>query len=116
MVSCRCTSRITRDFRSRSSCEIFRTRMASSNCCRSIGWTAEKMKKSQTRSPIDMEASYDISYLPLCVEAEHAFVRVVQAVTLLGSNQQRANCEPRYEPADMGPPRDASAGGRQQEF
>src|SRR6267378_181453 len=73
MVSCRCTSRITRDFRSRSSCEILRTRMASSICCRSIGWIAENMKKSQNRSPID------------------------------------------YEPSDMGPPRDVSAGGWLQE-
>ena len=112
MVSCRCTSRITRDLRSRSSCEILRTRMASSIFCRNIGWIAEKMKNNQNRSPIDMELSFwqEISYSPLGIKAEHAFVRVVDSVALFGSDQQRAKRESRYEPSDMGPPRDVSAG------
>src|SRR3979411_3346358 len=96
MVSCRCTSRITRDFRSRSSFEILRTRMASSIFCCNIGWIAENMKKSQIRSPNDMKSSYGptISYSSLGIEAEHAFVRVIFAVTLLGPDQERAKCEP----------------------
>src|ERR1700730_11269157 len=47
-----------RDFRVRSSCEILRTRMASSIFCCSNGWIAEKMKNNQNRSPIDMGLSF----------------------------------------------------------
>src|ERR1700730_12354246 len=111
MISCRCTSRITRDFRSRSSCEILRNRMASSIRCRSIGWIAENMNNNQKRYPIDHDLSFwhETSCPSLGIEAEHAFVRVVDAVTLLGPDQQRAKCESRYEPSDMGPPCDVSA-------
>src|SRR5882672_10543768 len=116
MVSCRCTNRITRDFRSRSSCEILRIRMASSICCRSIGWTAENMKKSQTISPIDMESSYGMTLKPpIGIEAEHTLVRVIGAVALPGPDQERAKREPRQESSDMSPPRDVSAGGWQQQ-
>jgi len=62
-----------------------------------------------------MEASLRIGPPPLSIEAEHV-VRVVHAVTLLGSDQERAKCEPRDEPSDMGPPSNASAGGGLQEF
>src|SRR5258707_1032902 len=55
--------------------------------------------------------SHDASYPPPSIEAERAFVRVVHAVTLLGSDQERAKYQPRYEASDMCPPRDASAGG-----
>src|SRR6202045_4338745 len=58
---------------------------------------------------------HDISYSPLGVEAEHAFVRVVHAVAPLGPDQERAKCEPSDKPSDMGPPRHVSAGSRQQE-
>jgi hypothetical protein len=93
------------------------TWMASSICCFNIGWIAEKMKKSQKRSPIDIERSWhEFSCSALGVEAEHAFVRVVRAIALLGSGQERAEREPRYESPDMGPPRDAPAGGEQQEL
>jgi hypothetical protein len=59
-----------------------------------------------------MELSFwqEISYSPLGIKAEHAFVRVVDSVALFGSDQQRAKRESRYEPSDMGPPRDVSAG------
>src|SRR6266480_2215787 len=56
------------------------------------------------------------SYPPLSIEAEHAFVWVVCAVTLLGPDQEGAKRQPRHEPSDMSPPCDASAGGRQQEL
>src|ERR1700722_17591216 len=112
MVSCRCTSRITRDLRSRSSCEILRTRMASSIFCRNIGWIAEKMKNNQNRSPIDMELSFwrETSYPPVGINPEHAFVRVVDSVALCGSNQQRAKRVSCYEPSNVGPPCNVSAG------
>jgi hypothetical protein len=86
-------------------------RMASSIRCRSIGWIAENMKNNQNSSPIDMELSFwhETSCPSLGIEAEHAFVRVVDAVTLLGPDQERAKCESRYEPSDMGPPCDVSA-------
>src|SRR6202041_121885 len=58
---------------------------------------------------------HDISYSPLGIESEHAFVRVIRAVTLMGPDQQRTKCEPCDKPSDMGPPRHVSAGGRQQE-
>ncbi len=58
---------------------------------------------------------HDISYSSLGIEAEHAFVRVIHAVTLLGPDQERAKCDPRDKPSDMGPPRDVSAGRWQQE-
>jgi hypothetical protein len=35
--------------------------MALSICCFNIGWIAEKMKKSQKSSPIDIEPSYDMT-------------------------------------------------------
>jgi hypothetical protein len=35
--------------------------MASSIFCCNIGWIAENMKKSQIRSPIDMEPSYGMT-------------------------------------------------------
>jgi hypothetical protein len=59
---------------------------------------------------------HDFSCSALGVEAEHAFVRVVRAIALLGSGQERAQRESRYEAPDVGPPRDAPAGGGQQEL
>jgi hypothetical protein len=35
--------------------------MALSICCFNIGWIAEKMKKSQKSSPIDIEPSYGMT-------------------------------------------------------
>jgi len=45
---------------------------------------------------------HDISCSSLGVEAEHALVRVVRAIALRGSGQERAEREPRYESPDMG--------------
>ena len=90
--------------------------MASSICCFNISWIAEKMKKSQNTDRHRTLLWHDISCSSLGVEAEHAFVRVVRAIALLGSGKERAEREPRYESPDMGPPRDVPAGGGQQEL
>src|SRR4029077_10577950 len=47
IVSCRCTRRTTRDFRSRSIRVIMRFRDASNNFCLIIGCSAESMKNNQ---------------------------------------------------------------------
>ena len=51
MVSWRCTTRMTREPRARSILAISRWRLALSSFWRISGWSAEKMKNTQKRSP-----------------------------------------------------------------
>src|SRR5579872_4375860 len=111
MVSCPCTSRIPGDFRSTLELQILCSWMASSICCLNVGYKAEKTKKSQKKI-----TWHDFSCSAMGVEAEHAFVRVVCAIALLGSGQETAQRESRDESPNMGPPRDAPTGGGQQEL
>src|SRR3984893_12214351 len=50
------------------------------------------------------------------VESENAFVRVIWAIAPRGLPYDRCEHEAGNEAADMGPPRDAPAGGRHKQF
>jgi hypothetical protein len=60
---------MTRELRRLSSCAILRARIASSMRWRSIGCSAENMKKSQNRSLKDMASSYVVRRL-IAIPAE----------------------------------------------
>src|ERR1700730_10066471 len=118
MVSWRCTSRITRDFRKVCNCAIFRARMASCMRWRSTGCSAEKMKNSQNRSPMLMMPSgvFDVPSASRRSESEDPLVGLVQPVMPLRADQQRAEHEARDEAADMGPPGDPGSARRREQL
>ena len=99
MVSCRCTTRMTREFRARSSCAILRVRIASIMRCRSTGCNADSMKNSQKRSSTDMSAPHE-------VEAEDPLVDVSRPVGSRHESQRRSQGKSADEAADMCPPGD----------
>src|SRR3954463_3366489 len=122
MVSCRCTSRITREFRAPSSWAILRVRMASSMRWRSTGCSAVNMKNIQKMSLIVMRLSCrSAKMLQRChssasprIKSENAFVGLIDAITPLGPEQQRSDQQSGHEPTDMRPPGDAAFRGLQQ--
>src|SRR5258708_1136943 len=122
MVSCRCTSRMTREFRSPSSWAILRVRIASSMRWRSTGCSAVNMKNIQKMSLMLMRLSCRLAkILQRChsspsprIKSEDAFVGLINSITALGLEQQRSDQESGHEPTDMRPPGDAAFRGLQQ--
>src|SRR3954465_2457743 len=117
IVSCRCTRRITREFRSRSICAILRARIASFRRCFSTGCNAVKIKNNQNRSPTDMMASYAIELGPTRrIEAENAFIGIVGPIGLHGTLQYRREREPCQEASDVSPPGNARSARCREKF
>src|ERR1700704_3930617 len=117
MVSCRCTSRMTREFRWASRRAILCVRMAFSICWRRIGCSAENIMNIQNKSLMDIIASYwgEASWPSCGREAEDAFVGVVTAGVASRAGKQRSEHEPSKEATDVRPPCDArSTGGQKQ--
>src|ERR1700730_8470856 len=114
MVSCRCTSRITRDFRCCSNWAILRVRMASIIRSRRTGCGP----RTRRRGRIDPQMTWNPTFEPgassaaLGVEPEDALIGVVPAVVLLRQHQQGAERKGGEEAANIGPPRHVGAGQR----
>src|SRR5690348_17055488 len=106
---------MTREFRSRSSCAIFRIRIASSMRCRMTGCSADSMKKIQKMSSTVMRSSW----LGLFAsdnsgegETRDAFIDVARPLAAARRLQQTRENDAGNEAADMGPPGDTAAGER----